>query len=197
MRVPPDAVAELAALYIAGALSPADTATVEAHLAAQDADWIAAVADLQLPLHHLAASVPPITPPAHLRHRLLERVQAETVAPPAGMVFRYAQNARWADSGLPGIRFRPLSIDVPNQRLTALIQMQPGARYPGHAHDGIEECLVLAGELRVGNALMRTGDYQRAEPGSHHAEQVAVTECTLLLLAPLGPYAWAARLLRS
>jgi quercetin dioxygenase-like cupin family protein len=60
--------------------------------------------------------------------------------------------------------------------------MAPGTSLRGHDHDDhgdVEECLVLEGELNVGEDVMRAGDYQRALPGSEHAEQHSRTGALL------------------
>ena len=60
--------------------------------------------------------------------------------------------------------------------------MAPGTSYPGHRHAGVEECYVLEGDLRVGDLVMRAGDYQRAAIGSVHGVQSTEGGCLLLVL---------------
>jgi anti-sigma factor ChrR (cupin superfamily) len=46
--------------------------------------------------------------------------------------------------------------------------MQPGASIQGHHHASAEECLVLEGDLRIGDLHLKAGDYHVAAEGSIH-----------------------------
>jgi hypothetical protein len=43
-----------------------------------------------------------------------------------------------------------------------------GASVPDHGHALNEDCLVLEGEMFLGDILLRTGDYQLAPAGGSH-----------------------------
>ena len=73
---------------------------------------------------------------------------------------------------MPGIDVRTLHEDQAADRMTFLVRMSPGARYPAHHHTGVEECYVLSGDVSFGPCRMTAGDYQVAEGGSDHAEHV-------------------------
>jgi anti-sigma factor ChrR (cupin superfamily) len=63
-----------------------------------------------------------------------------------------------------------------------LVRMAAGTSYPGHRHARAEECLVVQGDLHVGDDLvMHAGDFQRAEPGSVHVPQWTERGCLLLV----------------
>ncbi|MBS1212238.1 MAG: hypothetical protein H6R26_854 [Proteobacteria bacterium] len=49
-------------------------------------------------------------------------------------------------------------------------RLEPGARVPGHGHKLDEECMMLQGELFLGDILLREGEYQLAPAGSRHGE---------------------------
>jgi len=49
-------------------------------------------------------------------------------------------------------------------------RLEPGATLKGHSHLQHEECMVLSGELFLGDILLRSGEYQLASSGSHHGE---------------------------
>ncbi len=49
-------------------------------------------------------------------------------------------------------------------------RMEPGARLPGHVHALDEECLMLKGDVFLGDILLRAGEYQRAPAGTRHGE---------------------------
>jgi len=46
--------------------------------------------------------------------------------------------------------------------------MAPGASIQGHHHARAEECLVLEGDLMVGELRLNAGDYHVAGMGSMH-----------------------------
>jgi quercetin dioxygenase-like cupin family protein len=96
-------------------------------------------------------------------------------------VERYRE-ATFVPCGIRGVTYHTLYENRRTGRLTALVRMAPGTSLRAHAHDEqgeVEECLVLEGELRVGDEVMRAGDYQRALPGSEHDEQRTETGALL------------------
>jgi len=98
-----------------------------------------------------------------------------------------ASDAVWKETGIPGLTRRMLFADRVNNRLTLVLRMMPGGRYPAHHHTGIEEVFILEGDLHAeGGSVLRAGDYQRNEAGSKHVEQWTVAGCTALLIVPLG-----------
>src|SRR5262249_13150742 len=136
----------------------------------------------------LAAAIEPVTPPPRLRESLLKRVGANQPGPVAAsplrrhlraasgetaptLLIRRAAEDTWEESDIPGVRVRVLFNDPAHNQFTALVRMAPGTSYPRHIHDGPEECLVLEGDLRVGDEVLGAGDYQRAPAGSCHGVQ--------------------------
>jgi quercetin dioxygenase-like cupin family protein len=70
-----------------------------------------------------------------------------------------------------------------------LVRMQPGGELPRHAHDdGDEECVVLAGELRVNGLRYGPGDYTVALRGSTH-HSVRTVSGALFFLRSASPRA--------
>lgn len=57
--------------------------------------------------------------------------------------------------------------------VSMLVRVAPGAAIPGHAHALDEDCLMLEGDLFLGDILVRTGDFQMAPAGVHHAGSVS------------------------
>ncbi len=69
--------------------------------------------------------------------------------------------------------------------LSWLLRLLPGGRLPQHDHaDGLEECLVLEGQLRINGDMFGTGDYQIAHPGSVHYEVASDTGALVFLKSP-------------
>ena len=59
--------------------------------------------------------------------------------------------------------------------VSRFIRLAPGARLPPHAHDGEEECIMLAGEAFFGDILVRAGEFHLAPHGSVHLETLSET----------------------
>jgi anti-sigma factor ChrR (cupin superfamily) len=150
----------------------------------------------------LAHDVPAVTPPASLRERVLQACLTSGAEPaPVARVWRdwaplpaaaeggstivRADEGRW-ENVLPGVAVKRLSLDAARRSATMLVRMLAGSEYPRHRHAHAEECLVLAGDLRIGDDIvMHTGDFQRAESGSTHLRQWTETGCTLLVTSSL------------
>jgi anti-sigma factor ChrR (cupin superfamily) len=146
----------------------------------------------------LAADIPPVDPPAYVRESLLGRLGTAPRRHPtleqnrkaAGLLpevqFAFREEAVFQYSHLTGVTARMLHLDPTTKRFSAVVKLEPGSRIPPHHHDGLEECLVLDGELIVGGVRMRAGDHQWAEAGSDHGEQWTDVGATLLLSGPMS-----------
>ncbi|HVS11011.1 MAG TPA: cupin domain-containing protein [Planctomycetota bacterium] len=142
-------------------------------------------------------TAPQAEPPPELRARLLERVEAERRADQGQVWKRWRGDARaegglstiraeegaWQSTAFDGVEVKPLSVDARRRFVTMLVRMAPGSSYPGHRHAGREECFVLSGELKVGGRVLKQGDYQLADTGSHHGVQSSDTGCCLLIVS--------------
>jgi predicted ChrR family anti-sigma factor len=196
--------AELAALYAAGALTPAAGAAFEAHLQSGCAACRAEVEKLGPVVAALAAALKPSPPPAAVRAALLQRIAAQDHPPPSAsplrpavaaasgpqateaVVLRRASEAAWEETAVPGVTIRTLFADPANDRFTALVRMAPGMSYPEHVHHGPEECLVLEGDVYAGATVLQAGDYLRMPAGSRHGQQSTRQGCLLLITSSMS-----------
>ncbi|MFN0134936.1 MAG: cupin domain-containing protein [Phycisphaerae bacterium] len=188
---------EQAALYVAGALTDAETTEFEQRLAAGDADVRAALGEYSDVATTLGGGYS-IAAPKASRDKLLRLIDSAPQHSPQVWKAWNADRATntvhtvranegtWDETGVPGVRVRKLFIDQERNQFTAVVKMEPGTSWPRHRHDGPEECMVLEGELHVGDMVMKKGDYQRAEPDSHHCIQRTETGCTLLIVSSLS-----------
>ena len=53
---------------------------------------------------------------------------------------------------------------------SSLIRLDAGAEVDSHAHSQDEECMMLAGEVFLGDILLMEGDYQLAPAGTNHGK---------------------------
>ena len=65
-----------------------------------------------------------------------------------------------------GVDVLPLRGDA--DVVSMLVRFAPGAAVSDHAHALDEDCLVLQGQMFLGDILLRTGDYQLAPAGGSH-----------------------------
>jgi putative transcriptional regulator len=200
---PPFDPAEWAALYVAGALTPEESALFEAHVAAGDARCRAELDALGPVMEGLAAGIPRVVPSPSVRQQLLQRIAAETSQDPIGesptavepagasaagrhgLSIAFARDARWEETGIPGITRRVLFVDHERQQSTALVRCVAGAVFPAHRHAGPEQTLLLEGDIQIGELELVPGDFQQGGAGSRHVRQSTRGGCLLLVVAPL------------
>lgn len=109
-------------------------------------------------------AVAPVTPPAGLRARVLERARARPAIPD----FKTLRTMEGWRVMAPGVEYKLLAYDETAHSKSFLLRAQPGVALPAHAHDGDEECLVLEGEFSIGDLNLRAGDFHFAPRGSQH-----------------------------
>ncbi|MBL8342479.1 MAG: cupin domain-containing protein [Rubrivivax sp.] len=99
---------------------------------------------------------------ARVKKRLLRRIAADstprhaTLAPAEGP---------WLPFGA-GITMKVLHRD--GDTLSYLLRLAPGAALPAHRHPQDEECLVLEGEMRIGELAIPAGGYHLGRKGVLH-----------------------------
>ncbi len=86
-----------------------------------------------------------------------------------------------------GVRIKPLH--KVGERISMLVQFEPGARVPDHPHALGEECLMVQGELFLGDVLLREGEFQFAPSGSSHGELYSDVGCMLFFSGAIDPHA--------
>lgn len=67
-----------------------------------------------------------------------------------------------------GVFKKSLLIDEKEGAESFLLRIEPDASCPAHSHTKTEECLVLEGEMIIGTARFRAGDYHAAPPDVPH-----------------------------
>jgi quercetin dioxygenase-like cupin family protein len=65
--------------------------------------------------------------------------------------------------------------------VSRIYRLEPGALVPGHSHLLAEECMMLQGEVFLGDILLRAGEYQLAPAGSQHGEVYSDVGATLFV----------------
>lgn len=128
-------------------------------------------------------------PPAlksQMRSKLLEQVQAEEAAIQPGFKTIRAHEGEWLEP-LPGAKIKILHQEGDSGLLTYLARLAPGFEMQGHPHPFSEECLMLEGDLWLGDLKLQAGDYHFAERGLHHGRLRTETGALVLLKGALPP----------
>lgn len=189
---------ELAALYALGALGQHEARAFES-LLAEDAASAADLHAFEKAVATLAFAAPEAEPPADAKDKLMARLND---LKPSASVTRYATASPVMNAALKeifhvranegkwvpyseGIDAKFLFEDKSSGSVSLLLRMQPGAEVIRHRHFGIEECLVLEGDFRIGNETYGPGDFQCALPGSVH-EKVFTQSGALVLIISNG-----------
>jgi len=74
-----------------------------------------------------------------------------------------------------------------------LVRFAPGAGVPDHHHAAHEDCLMLEGEMFLGDILLRPGDYQLAPAGGGHFGETSDVGCTFFFHGAIDPVLVAPR----
>jgi anti-sigma factor ChrR (cupin superfamily) len=177
-----------AALYALGALEGEEAREFEAHLAAGCAACAEELREFETVAADLGLAAPEAAPPAGVRARLLSLVsegggESGAGAAPGFLVLR-AGEGRWRPTNDAGVSFKLLFADRERGTVTTLVRMEPGSRIRSHRHLGVEQCLVLEGDVRSGSVGMAAGDFNCSMPGSVHEELMSDGGALLLLVSP-------------
>jgi hypothetical protein len=97
---------------------------------------------------------------------------------------------RWVPT-FPGVEVLPL---WGNRDVTSmLVRFAPGAGVPDHRHAVHEDCLMLEGEMFLGDILLRPGDYQLAPAGGGHFGEMSDVGGTFFFHGAIDPVLIPAR----
>jgi hypothetical protein len=125
----------------------------------------------------------PVLPPEGLFDKIAAGIDADLREVP-GTLTRRAGTGDWAEMAA-GVMFTVLFEDPIAKRRSILVRALPGAIYESHHHDeGHEECLVLEGDLVMGDLTLLPGDFHLAPQGSVHPAATTVSGCLLYLSTP-------------
>lgn len=135
----------------------------------------------------LAASMP--KPRRALKDQILAHLDVEPTGPDIAsgrqQLFVLQNDGEWVDL-FEGIRVKILWRDQTTGQITFLASLAPGANYPSHRHMGIEECLVIEGDLRMDDSVLGAGEYTVAFADNVHRVTRTESGCLLLLRSPMN-----------
>ena len=172
---------EVTSAYAAQALAANEVAAAEAHIAAcpycqRELAALRPVVD-----RFVSWPADVLRPPSSLQARLALRIAGDTGKDPVPVPVPKWQEPAW-EQVAPGIECKLLASDGERHRVSMLVRLAPGARYPAHTHAGIEELHLLDGELWIDERKLVPGDYNWGAPGASDERVWSETGCTCVLV---------------
>jgi len=117
-----------------------------------------------------------------IRERITRRLRAKsaltTIQPDDGEWQKFS----------PKVSIKVLRRDEDENTQSYLLRLEPGAVLLPHVHGRDEECMVLEGEVRIGEFVVRQGSYHLAPAGVSH-EPISSEAGALLFLRGAIPRA--------
>jgi anti-sigma factor ChrR (cupin superfamily) len=172
---------EVTCAYALQAVPASEVPAIEAHIAAcpecqREYESLRSVAK-----RFVSWPTDMLRPPASLQMRLARRIAEETGKDPVLPPVPHWSEPEW-EQVAPGIECKLLASDTETQRVSMLVRLAPGARYPAHTHAGVEELHLLAGELWIDARKLVPGDYNYGPPGASDDRVWSETGCTCVLI---------------
>ena len=122
-----------------------------------------------------------LRPTASLQTRVALRIAEETGKKPVLPLASPWSEPDWKQVA-PGIECKLLASDSERHRVSMLVRLAPGAKYPAHTHAGVEELHLLEGELWIDERKLFPGDYSYGAPGAQDENVWSETGCTCVLI---------------
>ena len=172
---------EMTCGYALQALPASEVAAAEAHIAlcpdcSRELEALRAVVD-----RFVSWPTDVLRPTTSLQARLALRIAAETGKQPVLPLVQQWSEPDW-ELVAPGIECKLLATDTERHRVSMLVRLAPGARYPAHIHAGVEELHLLDGELWIDERKLYPGDYNYGAPGAGDERVWSETGCTCVLV---------------
>ena len=173
--------AERSCVYALQVLPRSEVAATEAHIASclccqREVESLHAVVN-----QFVSWPTDVLRPTPSLEMRLALRIAEETGKPPVLPTARQWVEPEW-EQVAPGIECKLLATDTERHRVSMLVRLAAGGRYPSHTHAGVEELHLLDGELWIDERKLFPGDYNYGVPGAGDERVWTEAGCTCLLV---------------
>ncbi len=173
--------AELACAYALQVLPTSEIGAAEAHIATceecqREVESLHGVVN-----RFISWPTDVLRPTTSLQTRLALRIAEETGKQPVLPPAREWSEPEWQQVA-PGIECKLLATDKERDRVSMLVRLAPGARYPAHTHSGVEELYLVDGELWIEERKLFPGDYNYGAPGAVDERVWSETGCTCVLI---------------
>jgi anti-sigma factor ChrR (cupin superfamily) len=174
-------MAELTCAYALGVLPGGERSAAKAHIAScpdcqHEVESLRPVID-----RFVSWPIDILRPTTSLQTRLALRIAKETGRQPVPPPAQQWSEPEWIQVA-PGIECKLLASDTERHRVSMLVRLAPGASYPPHTHEGVEELHLLYGELWIDERMLAPGDYNYGAPGDGDERVWSKTGCTCFLV---------------
>ena len=153
-----------------------------------DEDVIEILAEAQEPVNI------PVEMAARMRSIVMQQIKqdalpaksATTLPEKEGFSILRGNAGEWIEA-MPGAYFKVLHDDGNglDGLLSYLIKLEPGVEMDGHAHPFDEECLMLEGDLTLGDITLNKGDFHYAAAGMMHGHLSTKKGCMAFIRGAL------------
>ena len=118
-----------------------------------------------------------------MRQRIASRIATEQ---PTNTQTVRGETVEWM-SAWPNVWVKILRQDPVSNLQMLLFRIEPGGVVPAHTHTKEEECLVMSGEIHIGDHRVGEGDLHIAKPGAAHGDITTKTGATVLVRSEIPP----------
>src|SRR5262245_7531930 len=135
-------------------------------------------------LQAIAEALRPAELSSAQRDSMRDRIAARTTTV-------HTQTVRGIDvewqSPWPNVFVKVLRQEADSNLQMVLFKLQPGGVVPAHEHTKEEECLVLEGEIFIGDHRVGAGDLHIARPGAAHGDITTRTGALVMVRSEIPP----------
>ena len=111
--------------------------------------------------------------PDGLWDRISDRID-DTISAPQTQTLR-REDGVW-ETLAPGLQRKVVHADRAAGTVSYLVRMRAGAILPVHIHERDEQCVIVEGQLQIGDRSFSAGDFHLAHAGGEHVPIKAVTD---------------------
>ena len=132
----------------------------------------------------------PVSVPHDLKTRMkadmMNKIQQEKSCESTGFITQRENDGEWIEA-MQGAHYKILHDDGNGRDglLSYLIRLEAGTELTGHSHPFDEECLMLEGDLTLGDLTLFKGDFHFAAAGLSHAHISTKNGCTAFIRGAL------------
>ena len=128
----------------------------------------------------------PLEAASRMRNNVLQRIKQEQAGGQPGFSTLLAKEGEWIEV-FPGAQYKVLHDDGngTDGLLSYLIKLEPGVEMDGHNHPFDEECLMLEGDLTLGDITLNKGDFHYAAAGVTHGHLSTQNGCMAFIRGAL------------
>ncbi len=121
-----------------------------------------------------------------MKAKVMDNIQQEKACQGEGFSTKRANDNGWVEA-MPGAQYKILHDDGNGLEgvISYLIKLEAGTEMAGHNHPFDEECLMLEGDLSLGDLTLNKGDFHFASAGVSHAHVSTKNGCIAFMRGPL------------